>query len=239
MLKTNFKDTTKMRRLNKTLHNNNNNLLSSLNYIGQGNNLLALNSHNANLIDNAIKHDINYEYKFRDEIFKTISISNLVNYKLSKLDKDNLLFLFVLIDLEYSTNIRSKAKEEMINLRNYAIEPSNKFFERLKQGDFKLVDDMAKSTNGDIRKSFASKVCRYLSLNVFNNDFYYAYDTIVKDVLPYYLHYFNVGTLNEAKKWYNELTYEQFHKEMEEMKAKACPNLTRLQMDHILWYSYK
>ncbi len=237
MPKTNFKDTTKMRSFSKTLHSNN--LLSSLNYIGQGNNLLVLNSHNAVLIANAIKNDINYKYKFSNEIIKTISISNLVNYKLSKLDKDNLLLLFVLIDLEYFTNIWNKAKKEMINLCDYDIEPSSKFFERLKQGDIKLVDDMAKSTNGDIRKSFASKVCRYLSSNVFNNDFYYAYDTIVRDVLPYYLHHFNVGTLNEAKKWYNELTYEQFHKEMDELKAKVCPNLTRLQMDYILWYSYK
>lgn len=55
MPKTNFKDTTKMRSFSKTLHSNN--LLSSLNYIGQGNNLLVLNSHNAVLIANAIKNE--------------------------------------------------------------------------------------------------------------------------------------------------------------------------------------
>jgi hypothetical protein len=60
------------------------------------------------------------------------------------------------------------------------------FYERLKNEDAGLVNQIAGAIPGRYTFSFASKYCTYLSRYLLETDGYSIYDKILREILPYY-----------------------------------------------------
>lgn len=110
--------------------------------------------------------------------------------------------------------------------------------------------------NGPQPNSLASKVCKYFAQYIKDDnkqELYFINDSFVRQALPFYYHYY----VNKDKKSYKApKTYADLFNLLEEILNKANQkhktenqkyvnkrdkefNVTRGQMDHIMWYCYK
>lgn len=127
----------------------------------------------------------------------------------------------------------------------------------LRQGDPRLVNDLAQNCIGGNRRdtlSFASKFCTYCAEWKYGNNRYSIFDKILCDVLPYYAWVYlkepycrkYKGTLRSTiKNTFNGKTidYEGYQRLIGHIIDKAFElygyQISRMHFDHLLWYYYK
>jgi hypothetical protein len=195
------------------------------------NKLVALTLRNANAIEALIEQDSNYPPNAKrtfDQIGKN------ANFSLDDFRK----IIYQIAD-DNSTHTATPSREA---IARYIYSPTTRFLERLGKPDYSLVDDIndyvfANVTLPSGRKahvlSLSSKLCRYLEEWLWGNDNFAVYDSVVRNLLPYYIKQRGLTlTVNLGKS-----TYQQF---MEEFNKISNGNKVRKHsIDHIIWYSYK
>ena len=94
------------------------------------------------------------------------------------------------IDRQNSTHQASEGLKGGDNGREITVKNIKKvddLYGRLKIGDPKLVDEIAKALSpGRYTFSFASKFCTYVSRYLYKSDKYCIYDNVLCNALPYY-----------------------------------------------------
>ena len=112
--------------------------------------------------------------------------------------------------------------------------------DRIKNGDYSLVDELADLTQlGATRKepSLASKVCRYIDDWYYGNDHFTINDSVVRALLPYYYLYYSIDFNVNI----DEISYVDFMKYFNDLveKIQSLENIKRHEIDHIIWYVYR
>lgn len=140
-----------------------------------------------------------------------------------------------LIDVNNNTHLgQHKAKINLCELANKIISIKD-FDKRVAAGDPELVNEIAKSSVEINLFSFASKYCCYHNTNLYGNDDYSIYDTILKKNLS---KYFNDITTNQLEKLRVKVDYKSYNdyigKKLNELKI-YCP-FKRRKLDRFIWY---
>ena len=124
--------------------------------------------------------------------------------------------------------------------------PANDFWKRLKDGDEKLPDELSSNNVGTTAvKSLSSKICKYLSEEMYGKDNYYINDKFIRHALLFYLDYYGVNHnktsnyLDGKARSYADLysLLAELHKERD--KKHNDGKITKSELDHIIWYCYK
>lgn len=194
---------------------------------------------------------------FDDDVVKNDEEIMRKFLKANPLNTDNNIVIqkIRLIDLMNSTQLQMNNKKEYNN-KNTRIEKvlaeqiiNMNFDERIKKGEPKLVDDIAKAANDvdhefKILYSFASKYCYYhqtYALDTPKND-YPIYDSVLRKVLPKYI---NGVTTNSLENMFKEgCLYEDYITIIKNTLAaynidiheKAFKGRPLSMLDHCLWY---
>ena len=133
----------------------------------------------------------------------------------------------------------------------FIINKDKGFWEDLKAGKPELVDGLISaaiageekskySQKSEGPRSLASKICKYLSIYTFGKDNYYINDRFVRNVLPHYYRYYLSMIIDEND--VEKASYCQLHKLLSDLHNCAQikkENLTKNELDHLMWYSYK
>ena len=228
------------------------NLVNSLDVVNKNNNslkyVISLTKNNANNINKLIKNDPTYKIGLAEATYKNFNVDR----RMLETNKDVLYIILREIDIDNSTQMfrfdKSLPFDEMIN---YIQNPNNHFFDKLldPQRYEYLPDDLASSiVSSDKTRSLPSKICKYLlEFLSGNNDKYFISDKVVRKMLIVYLDAYGIKHklrgLNSAEK----LTYKQYFDYLKALQIKINQNLifgnpnylTKHDIDHIIWYSYK
>lgn len=192
--------------------------------------MVRINKHNSDIIEERLRKDPKYKPIGKQAFGK--------HYRNGNLSEDA---CFEIIDRIATENSTRSSKEVSRLLAKYICEDSNNFYVRLNNGEPKLVDDMVYfllNNNQRKDKSLISKVCRYLNEWIYGKDSYTINDSFIRGALPYYLAYHKVDTSPWSGKKIEEMSYVDFFNLFDELK-KLFPDLSRHQLDHLIWYSYK
>lgn len=135
----------------------------------------------------------------------------------------------------------------------------SKLRERIKNGDTKIVNEIADFIPNRYNPSFASKFCAFCNRNCFNKDDYSIYDNVLKEIIPYYAYVYlgechwkkisGKNARNESKiaeefadkngdrnyEGYNDLIGRIIEKNNMVFNAK----ISRKDFDLLLWYYFK
>jgi len=209
--------------------------------------ICLLTRSNADLVERSINRDPRYPNKMRDYIIKLGIYQNESSIPTirERLDREHLEEYIWIVATENS--IQGKRPIVKTHIADFILNSSN-FYERLRAGDWSLVEDMeaevyTKNLGRRINRhecSWCSKICKYLHEALFNNDAYYIYDNNVKNRLNDYRKKYNLSSTpkRSINIKYNENWYQNLCLSMDELKEKrnGCgENLTRSEIDHILW----
>lgn len=163
------------------------------------------------------------------------------NKHLSEYTKREFIEIVRLIARANSTRTPQKNAEI---LGGYIYDNRKVFLERLKKGDKDLIPELA-NYKGLSRKesSLASKICVFLCELEFQKSNFIVNDNVVRTVLPYYLHYYDIDTKSwqdkNGLKDLNKCSYAELFDLVKAVKEKSENTLTFREIDHILWYCYK
>lgn len=209
-----------------------------------------LTEKNVKLINFIIENDSNYRSDNDDK--NENSTIKLVQIFKKYPDKKSLENIVKAIDKQNSTHLSVSGQNKgdnkgIVLTANYIYNCRDNIYDLIKQiqnGTLELVDDIAKNAIANrYIISFSSKFCTYMSRYMFNNDSYSIYDNVLIKILPYY-YYQYIGenikiTSNKIKKngytWYSSI----IEKIIEKVKEKENYNISRKDLDHLLWYYYK
>lgn len=151
-------------------------------------------------------------------------------------DYDLVAMKISLIDLTNSTNIGRHINKISLSEIAKLILSIDGFDLRLSQGDPSLVGQLAKS-NGKVNLfSFASKYCTYHNVDVYKQDDYSIFDSVVKDVLPYYVPGLTKSMVEEWRRTCNYTAFNYCIGELLDQKDIHIP-FRRRKFDHFLWYA--
>lgn len=151
-------------------------------------------------------------------------------------DRELVAMKVSLIDLTNSTNLSRHINKISLSELVELILSIQDFDVRLAQGDPELVSQVARC-NGRVNIfSFASKYCTYHNVDVYEQDDYSIFDSVVKDVLPYYIPKLTKATVEEWRATYN---YAAFHDCIGKLLDQNDIHISfrRRKFDHFLWYA--
>lgn len=163
------------------------------------------------------------------------------NKHLSDYTKQEFIEIVRLIARANSTRTPQKNVEI---LGGYIYEHRKVFLECLEEGEIALIPELA-NCKGLSRKesSLASKICVFLCELEFKKSNFIVNDNVVRAVLPYYLHYYDIGKKlgqdGNGLKDLNKCPYADLFDLVKAVKGKLENTLTFREIDHILWYCYK
>ena len=209
--------------------------------------IVNLTTDNVDKIINYIKTDNSY-IPFARYIFERFKLSfgNIVDIQRNR--DNSLLAILIEIDRDNSTQVwRYRYKRDaMLKFIEFILNEDNEFFERLKNGDSILVDDIINYC-GTTLVSFASKACtqlfEYMFMENGHGNKFYKNDKFVRAVLPYYLDYYGVEHRFHNKNVSNTIKYSELHDYLDKLRYAAEQRhgaiITREGLDQILWYCYK
>lgn len=195
------------------------------------NHLVALTLRNADLIEALIEQDDKYSPNAK-RVFDKIGKKTDFSFR------DFQRIIYQIAD-DNSTHTARPSRDE---LARYICLPTTHFFERLAKGDYSLVDDINNHVFTEVtlaqgRKahilSLSSKLCRYLEEWLWDKDNFAVYDSVVRNLLPYYIQQRGLKSKVNLEK----STYVQFMAEFN--KIYDGGKIKRHAIDHIIWYSYK
>ena len=202
------------------------------------NNIVLLTKNNAFIIENEIRKDENY-IQFAEMVYKYYALSNINIEE----DKDALKAIIRMIDYENSTQGFRMFRDEFNNMIEGIWKNRLDFFKKLKNGKEQLPDDIVKWTgeNGTRIKSLSSKICQHLNQLMLdgNGDGYYKNDRYIRHALLFYLDKYGIEHKDyKSSSKLKTKDYSEIFVLLERLKAKS-EGLSRKELDHIIWYSYK
>lgn len=179
------------------------------------------------------------ENKIIDEVLKTYPKNDNKSFVAMKI---------CLIDLTNGTNLfKNLGTEGGLDKLAERITQVN-FDERVKDGDLKLVEDLAtwcKCKLGKNLFSFISKYCLYHNIHCYGGDAYVIYDSIVCSVIPKYItaeEFYDITKKklykNSFTKMKDEFNYHDYVKIIDRIleKNKIEINNPHRMLDWYLWY---
>ena len=206
-------------------------------YLGSDSNgLLALTKENADIIEIIIASDIRYRRKKTKKSF-TIAFTNLKSIKRTTLED--------IIKTIAASNSTRTSLQDIKLFCDYILDSKNCFWNKLSEGDISLPDDITNyvvRSGGKKHKSLASKICKYLSLWRYGKDNYFINDSIVRQVLPYYLLNYKVvkkHTLTNLDLYDYKDLHNLLDSLLKTINSKNKSSLSKHELDHLLWYFYK
>ena len=150
-------------------------------------------------------------------------------------DPDIVAMKIGLIDITNSTHLsQHKSKISMDELCHIiAVIPNIDV--RIAAGDPAVVNEIARS-NGKINLfSFASKYCCYHNHNLYGNDDYSIFDTVLRTYLP---RYFKDVSGNQIDRWMRSFQYENYNnyitKKLDELGIDV--DCRKRKFDHFVWF---
>lgn len=192
--------------------------------------MVKLSKLNSCIVEECIAADPEYQFTGKEIMKKYFSASDYSEKA-----------YFEIINRIATENSTRTPKETMICFASYCADKKNMFLERLESGDITLVDDLTNHVviSKERRdKSLASKLCRYLNEWLFGGCAYTINDSVVREVLPYYLAYYKI----DYTLWYGlnfeKLSYVEFYNIFSALRNEINV-LNNHQLDHLIWYSYK
>lgn len=201
-----------------------------------------LNKHNSKIIKNLISKSDDYNPKMSLDIIVFESFGGNKSFKNNARNKSIVQLLVRCIDLVNSTNawrMKGKQRQGLENIVDYICDTDKDFWNRCKDGDTTLVDDLAKASvsyngkSGNKLISLSSKVCRFFNINLFGKDDYYIWDKVILHVIRFYWNAYGI------KGWSRKPdSYQELWEKLEKIK-KHSQDLKRFEMDCIMWYSYR
>ncbi len=210
---------------------------SQITFKNRSKNIVNLNRKNVFEVEAVISKDPRFQLDLESRFYDYHSNNNGGNFPFGS--KDAVLDVVLMIDLVNSTQKYQKGYINVLNaIADYISSQAATFVQDLQQKDLNLVDHLVAYVEGITTRhevSLCSKVCRFFSNKLFPlNDLFYAWDSKVRDALPYYSDYFGVQLANRPWK-----TYIDFHKDIELFRNDICPNLSRIELDHLLWFCHR
>ncbi len=213
--------------------------------------ICELTEYNSNVIEDGIRNDPNYEDKMSPIITNLGIYQNGSNDAviMERLFNGDVLERFVW-QVAISNSIQGKTHEAKNSIADFIRSNGFSFFEKLREGNKALVQDMDKHvyiSSGKKRHecSWCSKVCKYLHEYLYNTDAYYIYDNNVKEKLNDYRGYYglskilnrDIKVIVEPSRDNNDIVvnnwYENFWNALEDLREGT--GLNRTQLDHIMW----
>ena len=208
--------------------------------------VVEITNNNSIKIEKSIHENDDYNANFIKKIYEFHKMKNNGAFpKTGPNAKTAVLDVVRMIDLENSTNIwRYKTKRHYLtNMVDFMIDDSNEFWSKLEKGEKELVDTLIEKSGAvdtDGPKSLASKICKYISEMISpGRDYYYINDHVVRHVLPYYLNYYGIKMHSKNKTDFDSISYAMLFDYLNEIKKMAKVNLSKSEIDHILWYCYR
>ncbi len=224
--------------------------------------LVALTKDNSNFVEAKINSDsyfpsTKYVCGYYKEILN-IDFSDVSNLNTKRAYEH----LIRLIDYENSTNVWRFNRAAFKKIIEYIGNPENNFYNDLANGDVNLPDKIMRQAGKRIL-SLCSKVCKYLGEYIIGeaHNKYYIYDWYVAHVLPFYLDAYSVEfeIVIKDKKYINfdrkqamkgcllthhtmnhyNISYAEFHYLMSELHKCLEQDISKSQLDHIMWYCYR
>lgn len=189
---------------------------------------LPITNENIELIDKKVLESFNYGKE-------NVIIHDVLN-KFPKNDDLNIVAMKIaVIDLTNSTHLSQyKSKISLYDLAEVILNIPN-FDERVKNGDPELVNIIAKN-NGKVNLfSFASKYCTYHNVEIYGNDDYSIFDSVVKNTLPIYNTQITKNKINTWRKNYNYKVFNDCITELLDKNNISVENRRR-KFDHFMWY---
>lgn len=189
---------------------------------------LEINNKNIETINKKVLDSFNYgkESKIIHDVLIKFPLNNDINVIAMKI---------AVIDITNSTHLSQyKSKISLYDLAEiiYSIKD---FDNRVKNGDPELVNIIAKNNGAVNLFSFASKYCTYHNVEIYNNDHYSIFDSVVKKILPIYEDDINENKLN---KWRKSYDYKSFNDYIGKVLDKYNITISnkRRKFDHFMWY---
>lgn len=203
-------------------------------YDGEYQNLPKLNKHNSDLIESKINNDPGYSPNFMKIVFSFYA----KNGTFVKSD-ESILAMMKIIDIVNGTQLFIKRRghfdllfERIMNLPN--------LLEDIKDGKVECVEKI-NSLRGIDELSFVSKFCKFMNrfMNNENDDAYFIYDYYVKEAVNFYLDLYSIDfKFYRTKRDYNSY-FAALSRIQSASKNEFGEELTKDQIDHIIWYYFK
>lgn len=143
-----------------------------------------------------------------------------------------------LIDMTNSTHLGLHRNKVTLSELVKLICEIKDFDTRIRQGDPDLVNIVAKSNGKRNLFSFATKYCTYHNVNVYKNDDYSIYDSVVAENLFRYVPGLSTA---KVKSWKASFDYAAFLDCIGKLldENEVFIEFRRRKFDHFLWYRYR
>ena len=171
--------------------------------------------------------DYGTDYQMISRAFNKFPLNN---------DPEIVAMKIALIDMTNSTHLgvhRSKiSTSELVQV----ILDISDFDDRVRQGDPDLVNMIARNTGNINLFSFATKYCTYHNVDIYRQDAYSIYDSVVAKTLPRYA----LGvTAAEISRWRTGFDYKSFSDCICSIldQNEIYIEFRRRKFDHYIWYT--
>ncbi len=190
------------------------------------NGLVLLNKHNAKIATSSIN------YNTKDRNYYKDNGKSLLEYTVEELS--------TIIGYISTVNHTRSPKESVDALAEYIYQNKESFIKKLESGDISLIADLSAVKAKRREKSLISKICAYLCEYEFGRFDFVIIDSIVCDVLPYYLgcYNININSFKKKGKKVEKCLYSEIYNMLLALKDALPEKLSLYEIDQTLWYFY-
>ena len=151
-------------------------------------------------------------------------------------DPEIIAMKIALIDMTNSTHLGVHRSQVSTSDLVKLIMSIPDFDERVRQGDPELVNILAKNTGRINLFSFATKYCTYHNVDIYRNDDYSIFDSVVAKSLPQYS---PIVTAADITRWRKAYNYQAFSDCITEIldRNEIQIDFRRRKFDHYIWYT--
>lgn len=164
------------------------------------------------------------------EYYEKLGEKSLASYSLSEWQE--------MIRIIAASNSTRSAKKNTKSMGKYIFNNKDAFLEKLKSGEFSLVDNLAFGKDYTRHEnSLASKGCSYLCRLEYKKALFPINDKVIRTMLPYYLGYYEVANVQTSD--LDRMSYVELAELLKKLKTKAGGSLTYYDIDQIIWWCYR
>lgn len=151
-------------------------------------------------------------------------------------DPEIIAMKIALIDMTNSTHLGVHRSQVSTSDLVKLIMSIPDFDERVRQGDPELVNILAKNTGRINLFSFATKYCTYHNVDIYRNDDYSIFDSVVAKSLS---RYSPIATAADITRWRKAYNYQAFSDCITEILDRNGIQIDfrRRKFDHYIWYT--
>lgn len=167
------------------------------------------------------------DYELISRVFRKFPLNN---------DPEITAMKITLIDMTNSTHLGAhRSQVSTYDLVQLILNTSD-FDERVRQGDPELVNLLARNTGKVNLFLFATKYCTYHNVDIYGNDDYSIFDSVVAKSLPGYS---PTATAADFVRWRKAYNYQAFADCITEILDRNEIQIAfrRRKFDHYIWYT--